>query len=263
MAKTNPINTANPAGSSDPKQGDDYIRTLALAVAEILAVDHYIGASSPYNEDAAGEHAKITLRQAAKPANVADKGFVYTKDVSGTTELFYEDEAGNEIQLTSGGKILLTKNLIANNTAILANKASSGTANLIKLNASDVPEILVGAVLSADTAPATDAAIANKKYVDDTVSGSMSPATYAGEESVTLANGLIMKMGYKASTGTSVAVAFGAAFSAGIVSVMVVGRGSVAHYSSYFVSAQSVSGFTAICDQTADYTGFNWIAIGY
>lgn len=35
------------------------------------------------------------------PTNVADKGFVYTKDVSGTTELFYRDSGGATKQITS------------------------------------------------------------------------------------------------------------------------------------------------------------------
>jgi len=126
MAKTDPINTANPAGSSDRRQGDDYIRTLARAVAEILSVDHYTGATSPYNEDAAGEHAKITLRQAAKPTNAADKGFLYTKDgEAGTTELFYEDEAGNEIQLTQGGKLLVDSAYISDGSIIAPKTADA------------------------------------------------------------------------------------------------------------------------------------------
>ena len=126
MAKTDPINTANPAGSSDRRQGDDYIRTLARAVAEILAKDHYTGATSPYNEDAAGEHAKVTLRQAAKPTNAADKGFLYTKEgESGTTELFYEDEAGNEIQLTQGSKLLVDSAYISDGSIIAPKTADA------------------------------------------------------------------------------------------------------------------------------------------
>lgn len=109
MAKTTPINTSNPAGDSDRRDGDDYIRALAAAVIEYLQVDHYTGDTNPYNEDDAGEHAKITLRQsAAAPSNDTDKGFVYTKEGdSGTTELFYKDEAGNEIQLTKGGRLYI------------------------------------------------------------------------------------------------------------------------------------------------------------
>jgi hypothetical protein len=51
-----------------------------------------------------GEHIKVTFHAPiAKPANEANKGFLYIKDVSGVAELHFEDEAGNEIQLTTGG----------------------------------------------------------------------------------------------------------------------------------------------------------------
>ncbi len=108
MAKTDPINVANPAGSSDPKQGDDHIRTLARAVAEILGVDHYIGSSSPYSEDAAGEHKKVTLNAVlgADPDPGTGKGSLYIKTANAKPELFYEDADDNVIQLTSGGTIL-------------------------------------------------------------------------------------------------------------------------------------------------------------
>ncbi len=43
---------------------------------------------------------------ASDPAAVANRGFVYTKDVSATSELFYEDDGGNAIQLTSGGAVV-------------------------------------------------------------------------------------------------------------------------------------------------------------
>jgi hypothetical protein len=42
-------------------------------------------------------------------------------------------------------------------------------SNIIQLNSSAVPSIAVGAVLSSAAAPESDAAIANKKYVDDEI----------------------------------------------------------------------------------------------
>ena len=68
------------------------------------------------------------------------------------------------------------------------------------------------------TAPSADAAVANKKYVDDNTT--MVPAItgpsagYAGQESVTFANGLIFKQGAEAVDADTVktityAVAFG------------------------------------------------------
>lgn len=213
MAKTDPINVNNPAGSSDRKLGDDYIRALARAVIEILNKEHYVGSatSGAYNEDAAGEHKQVVFNAplAADPVTVeASKGELYTKDVSAKAELHWIDEDENVIEMTRVGKIDLDKNILSNNTPIVANKASSGTANLIKLNASDVPEILVGAVLSASTAPAADASISPKKYVDDSIAALGFVPTIATQVdgntvSVTLPNGLILKWGTVTLTNDS------------------------------------------------------------
>lgn len=60
-----------------------------------------------------GNHTVISLdEQSAAPGNEADHGKVYAKEVSGVTELFYLDSAGNEIQLTDGGSM-------AGNTTVL------------------------------------------------------------------------------------------------------------------------------------------------
>jgi len=154
MSKSDPIDPAVPAGSEDPKLGDDRIRELAAAVAEILGVDHYIGtnggAGTGYNEDAAGEHAKVTIRNGSAPTAAAGKGFLYV--VSG--ELYYKDPSGNVIQLTSGG-ILNSLNLTGNQTAA-GNKTFSGVVVLGNTSA-----------LASSAAPTADAQIANKKYVDD------------------------------------------------------------------------------------------------
>lgn len=80
---------------------DDYIRRAQTAVRERMEIDH---AWKDGTND--GEHKKITFNaQIAKPTAVANKFFLYTKDVSGKVELFAEDEDGNEIQMTSGGSI--------------------------------------------------------------------------------------------------------------------------------------------------------------
>lgn len=104
MSKTDPVNIANPAGSSDPKFGDDYIRTLARAVIEIVNKDHYVGSvvANAYSEDAAGEHSKVTLNAplAVHPTNAVNKAHLYIKDVDGVAELFFQDENGKYIQIT-------------------------------------------------------------------------------------------------------------------------------------------------------------------
>lgn len=59
-----------------------------------LLVDH----------DTAGEHAKVTLpERGSDPSAVANTGFLYTKDDSADTELFYRDDSGNVVQLTLDG----------------------------------------------------------------------------------------------------------------------------------------------------------------
>lgn len=80
---------------------DNFIRRVQTAVRERMEIDHQwkVGADD-------GEHVKITFsKQSSKPSNVANKGFLYIKDASGKVELFWEDEDGNEIQLTSAGYI--------------------------------------------------------------------------------------------------------------------------------------------------------------
>ena len=43
--------------------------------------------------------------QVSAPAAVSNAGWVYSKDVAGRTELFYRDDTGAEVQITSGGAV--------------------------------------------------------------------------------------------------------------------------------------------------------------
>ena len=75
MAKSTPINTSTPVGTADPKQGDDRIRETKAGLIELWQKNHYTGSTSPYNEDAAGEHAQIDLREQTSPVGVySEKG---------------------------------------------------------------------------------------------------------------------------------------------------------------------------------------------
>jgi len=92
----------SPADSDNASEGAERIRELKEAIRSRMEKDHYMDTSG--TDEDHGEHKWVTLReQSSAPSNVANKGFVYTKDVSGATELFYEDDSGNEIQLTNGG----------------------------------------------------------------------------------------------------------------------------------------------------------------
>jgi len=195
MAKTEPINIANPAGGSDPKLGDDYIRALAAAVIEILNVDHYVGdaTNNAYDEDAAGGHKQITLNAplAADPTNVANKGFLYTKDVSSVVELFWEDESGNVKQFTSGGKI----NAVDADGIVL--KAGAQTDIAGAKTFTDVVTLADTSALATSGAPAADAQIANKKYVDDQITANATAvAAVAKAWGVVASNGTLAAGSY-------------------------------------------------------------------
>lgn len=167
--------TATPLGSDAPSVIDDRIREVKAAVQERANVDHYWPLTGTQVSDAdSGEHRKITFNAplGADPTNVADKGFVYMKDVSGVVELFWEDESGNVLQLSTGGKLSITSTdllaTLANDTYFTAiDNAGTGTVDLIKANTSDVAVLPDGTETATSGAPTADADIANKKYVDD------------------------------------------------------------------------------------------------
>jgi hypothetical protein len=186
MAKTDPIDPNVPAGGETPRLGNDRIQELARAVAEILNVDHYIGsdggAGVGYNEDAAGEHVRIKFNAPiATPVNVANKGFVYIKDFSGKAELCFEDEDGNEIQLTSGGVFnpALACGLTGNQT-IAGDKTFSGVTTV-----GDTSKTATSA------APTADAQLANKKYVDDEVVAGVAAGPHLSASTTTIFNGTL------------------------------------------------------------------------
>lgn len=96
---------AIPADSENASQGANRIRDHKKAVRERLEVDH----SWDGDEDD-GEHKKVTFTAplGSDPTNAEDKGHLYTKDVDDKAELFWQDEDGNAIQLTSGGMLNVT-----------------------------------------------------------------------------------------------------------------------------------------------------------
>jgi len=265
MAKTNPIDPAVPAGSEDPKLGDNRIRELAAAVAEILNKDHYIGVNggsgTGYNEDAAGEHNKVTLRATTKPTAVASKGFVYGKDVGGKIELFYEDEDGTEIQITTGG-ILNSCNLTGDQTVAGVKTLSSQLV---------LPEGLTAAkaivsTLADGTAPMTVVSATKVANLNaDKVDG-YDVAAYAGAESYTFPGGMILKQGSKiiVANGDNT-VTFGTAFPTECTNVVATPGDATETAYDYGLdvhtfTAASFKIRTRIADRNSPV---HWFAIGY
>ncbi|KKM64130.1 hypothetical protein LCGC14_1504460 [marine sediment metagenome] len=93
---------AQPADTESISLGAGRIRDLKTDVQERLEIDHFHAGDA---QD--GEHKKLTLgAPISTPANVANKAFLYGKDVGGKIELHYLDEDDNEIQITDVGKVL-------------------------------------------------------------------------------------------------------------------------------------------------------------
>jgi hypothetical protein len=178
MAKTDPINVANPDGSESPTQGDNRIRALARALIEIFDIDHYVGSavSNAYTEDAAGEHAQITGRHQASVATpAAGKVKIWFKTANGFTHVHITDDTGDEKQLTSGNYLCLDKNIIANNTALKSqNTAGDGTVDMIKYASGDYVEVADGARVAASTSTGDpDKTIATKDFVEGRVAAAV------------------------------------------------------------------------------------------
>lgn len=77
------------------KMVGDSVNSPSGSLAEIIDRDH-----------ANGDARQVRFRErATDPTNAANKGFIYTKDVSSATEFFYLDSAGNAVQITSGGSL--------------------------------------------------------------------------------------------------------------------------------------------------------------
>jgi hypothetical protein len=97
---------ATPANTESASLGAQRIRETRVDLRERLDVDHFLPGDDSVGAKE-GEHRQITLYNplAGDPSTVANKGYLYSKDVSATVELFWKDEAGNVLQITSAGTL--------------------------------------------------------------------------------------------------------------------------------------------------------------
>jgi len=136
----------SPAGSSYIADFPANERAFRGEVKDSLSVDH--------DAEDTGKHNKVTLIPlAVKPVASGTPGFLYTKEISTITELFYEDEGGQEIQLTNNGSASPDKVAVAGgemtgalqfDNAVGVEGRDVGDANyrnLIQVDASDVCEV--------------------------------------------------------------------------------------------------------------------------
>lgn len=116
---------AIPANGDDASEGALRIRNLKREIQERGEVDHSWAGDV---ED--GTHKKVTFTDplTAKPTQELDNTYLYTKDVAGTSELFFEDESGNEVQLTAGGSPFAGYPHVSNDEILIRPDATAGVA---------------------------------------------------------------------------------------------------------------------------------------
>ena len=112
-------------------------------------VEDYLNTEHDFNT---GRHKFAGLNeQSVDPSTVANVGYVYSKDVSGVTELFYRDSAGNVQQITSGGNLLVNSADIASNAVTTAKiNASAVTGAKIAANTITGDKIALGSDAQGD-----------------------------------------------------------------------------------------------------------------
>lgn len=187
MAWSNTYDTATPDGDTNPGSVlDDHVQTIKKAIQERLdGNDLYFPLTgTQVSSTDAGKHRKVVFKGllTVKPTVGTDEVAIYSKEVSGKWELFFENEDGTELQLTTGGLFNISGSTIPDDTVddgaiklanngylIASNQAGDDDVELIKANTSDLPALGEGAQTYDSSAPTEDAQIANKKYVDDTI----------------------------------------------------------------------------------------------
>lgn len=99
----NPAYEGTPADNENISNGASRIRNFKENIRERVEVNHSFEGDA--ND---GKHTTVNLMiQAGNPAVDSTDGFIFTKTVLGHTELFWMDDLGNVLQLTSAGVINL------------------------------------------------------------------------------------------------------------------------------------------------------------
>lgn len=230
-----------------------------------------------------GDNLRIKFNASiSTPTNAANKMFIYGKDVSAVIEAHILDESGNELQITSGGDLFSSAGLTVTGASTFNGSITLGAGDdLIGSSTSDITfntnkftvagatgnTVIAGTLgvtgvatlgdssqMATSAAPTADADLANKKFVDD----QWNPTAYVGGETVTIGNGLIIKMANAEAIGS---VTFGTAFPNAVIAIVVTPTtASLDTENNGAAQSQSTSGFTLSGEGGETY---NWIAIGH
>ncbi len=198
-------------------------------------------------------------------------------------ETLLDDASASVARATLGTELLDEDDLVSDDDTKWATqqsvKAYSDSATQTMTNKTLTSAILTSPVLNTSilgtafldddsfaTATATTLASAEsiQVYADASPAAQMTPTAYAGGESVTYANGLILKQGLRGASGNAVTVTFQAVFPTAATSMQITPRDTssiLASQGTALVSALSVSGATVYTHASVE--GFYWQAWGY
>ncbi len=168
MAHTNAWDETTPLGSENASTADNYLRQHRLDLGERLGAILY-GFNASSNAVPENDYGIKSLRcynQATTPSTPStDYALIYVKNVSGVPELCYLDDEGNELQMTSGGNLKSTNNLVIDGTSTLTgNVDMAGTLDIGSSTAVD--GVLDDDTMAADSATDLATQQSIKAYID-------------------------------------------------------------------------------------------------
>lgn len=101
------IYEASPADTQRAGYGAARIREFKSDIRERLELDHHMDSGTDTSDATAdGYHKKVTMGKSdTSPAGMTDAGIVYTKQTNGVVELYYKNDSGVEVRLTSDGDL--------------------------------------------------------------------------------------------------------------------------------------------------------------
>jgi hypothetical protein len=125
-----------PASSTSLRASNPEILANWSALETALTQDHEFSTGGTNS----GEHKQIKFNAPiSTPTNAANKLFIYGKDVSSVIEAHILDESGNELQITSGGDLFSSTNLVITGTTTFNGSATLGAGDdLIGSSTSDI-----------------------------------------------------------------------------------------------------------------------------
>jgi len=231
-----------------------------------------------------GKHNMVSLIEAADIGTGAEGlPILGAQTADGKAELVFTDEDDNDVQLTSGGSIpsastdMLDEDDLASDSATQTASQQSIKAFIVSGTATMAAKTLTSPVLNtgvsgtavldeddmaSDSATKLATQQSIKAYIDALIAALMTPESYAGNESITFPNGLILKQGTATVDTTPVDATFAEAFPTACTNAWCTST-SATPSEPVAVTAKATTKLTLDRNGGAGSQTVNWFAMGY